>query len=78
MKAEFADQWNIVCIAVDGTEKADDIIERCIRDEATYDDGEDVLMCVQFPGRPQELYTQAAVIRSLASPLSGKEGQHNE
>lgn len=64
MRAEFADQYSRVCLALDGTETPDQVITRAHDDEATYFDGEDVCLVLRFPNRPQELYTESAVRRS--------------
>jgi hypothetical protein len=65
MRIEFAEQWNIPCVVIDGTELAAAVIYKAHESEATYDDGEDVLLCIQFPDRPMELYTVDALTRSL-------------
>jgi hypothetical protein len=67
MRAEFAEQYGCVCLVLDGNEKADDVIERAYEDEAIFFDGESECLCLRFQGRPQELYTESAVIRSLGS-----------
>lgn len=64
MKAEFAEQYNCVCLVLDGTETPNEVITRAHDDEATFDDGEDVCLVLRFPSRPQELYTESAVRRS--------------
>ena len=66
MRINFAEQYSIPCVEIEGTETADDVIILAIESKAVYDDGEDELLCIQFPDRPQELYTQAALIRGLA------------
>lgn len=65
MRAEFADQYGCTCLVIDGTEDAEEVIERAHRDEATFFDGEDICLCIRFPDRPQELYTEDAVRLSL-------------
>lgn len=65
---EFAEQWNIPCIVLEGTENGPEVIDKALESEATYDDGEDLLLCVQFPGRPMELYTHVALTFSLPDP----------
>lgn len=67
MRVEYAEQYGCVCLVLDGTETADDVIERAHEDEATFFDGEDECLCLRFPGRPQELYTELAVRLSLSS-----------
>ena len=65
MRTEFAEQYSKCCVVIDGTESADDVIAKCFDDEATFFDGEDSCFVVQFPGRPQELYTENALRGSL-------------
>ena len=65
MRAEYCEQFSTVCLSLDGTETAQQIIDRAHRDEAVYFDGEDYCLVLQFPGRPQELYTETAVRRSM-------------
>jgi len=64
---EFAEQWNCVCVIIndDDMDDTEAFIEEAIENEATYFDGEDTLLCVRFPGRPQELYTERALERSF-------------
>lgn len=82
MRFEFAEQYNCVCIRLDGSEiwTADALISVCHEYEATYDDGEDICFIVQFPGRPQELYTEEALRRSFkgAAQQRETEGNHRE
>lgn len=66
MRVEFVEQYSVPGLVLDGTEDAFTVIERCLRDECTYDDGEDVCYVVQFPGRPMELYTEDALKGSFA------------
>lgn len=65
MKVEFAEQYNVPCLVLDGSETPDDAVERAARDECMYFDGEDRCYVVRFPDGPQELYTEAALRRSL-------------
>lgn len=69
MKFEMAEQYSRVCAHLDGTEQltADELIALCHDNEACYDDGEDLCLVIQFPGRPQELYTENALRGSLKS-----------
>lgn len=64
---EYCEQFNCTCIVVDKNDDAYDVIETAKVLGATYFDGEEELLCVRFPGRPQELYSEMAVIRSLYS-----------
>ncbi len=83
MRIEFADQYGICCLVLDGIENADEVIEKAIVDEATMPDVESgdpewegkLLYCLRFPSRPQELYTEIALRRSLLTkePQDGKE-----
>lgn len=70
MKVEFAEQYNIPCVVLEGTETPDEAVWAIAEAEATYWDGEDDLCCVRFPDRPQELYTEEALRRSLAQQRS--------
>lgn len=65
MRVEFAEQYGVPCLVLEGTENADDVIERAHRDEATFFDGEDVCLVLRFPDRPQELYTEQSLRGSL-------------
>lgn len=77
MRVEFAEQYNVPCCVIDGTERPEAVIERCWNDECLFDDGEDRCCVVQFPNRPPELYTEAALRRSLTVTLSAGE-QHGK
>ena len=65
MNVEFAEQYGIPCLVLTGNENPERVIEFAHESEATYFDGEDDLICVRLPNRPQELYTVAALKRSL-------------
>lgn len=66
MKFEFAEQYGIPCVVIEAGEDAEAIIEACGEAEAVlYNDPDGPEYCVQFPGRPQELYTAAALAGSL-------------
>lgn len=65
MKVEFAEQYNVPCLVLDGSETPDDAVERAARDECVYFDGEDHCYVICFPGRSPELYTEDALRRSL-------------
>ena len=62
---EYCSQFNCMRIVLDKTEDADDVIETAKCKGATYFDGEESLICARFPGRPQELYSENAIRRSL-------------
>lgn len=62
---EFADQYGKCCLVLTGNEDPDLAIDQAYEDEAIFNDGEDDLVVVRFPGRPQEVYTQDALRRSL-------------
>lgn len=70
MKVEFAEQYNVPCVVLEGTETPDEAVWAVENAEAIYWDGEDDLCCVRFPDRPQELYTEEALRRSLAHAVS--------
>ena len=72
MKIEFADQYKICCVVLDGTETAADVIRKAEESEAFIIECVDreteeteMFYCVRFPGRPPELYTADALYRSL-------------
>lgn len=62
---EFAEQYSCVCIIANEDDTAESLINDAIENEATYFDGEDTCVCVRFPGRPQELYTENAIERTF-------------
>lgn len=65
MRVEFAEQYGRPCLVIEGTEPFEEVIMGAYDAEATFNDGEDECLIVQFPGRPQELYTEEALRRSL-------------
>ena len=67
MSCQFSEQYNKPCIRLEGGESYDEVAEFAYECEATYDDGEDECFVIEFPGRPQELYTADALRRSLAA-----------
>lgn len=67
MRVEFADQYSVPCVVIDGTETFDEVETKCSESEALFWDGEEYCMVVQFPGRPMELYTGEALQLSLTS-----------
>lgn len=75
MRVEFAEQYSVPCVVIDGTETFDEVETKCNEDDALYWDGEEYCMVVQFPGRPMELYTQEALTRSLRS--AGETGEEH-
>lgn len=72
MRVEFAEQYSVPCVAIDGTETADEVIRHARESEAVYyEDGpDDECFVIQFPDRPQELYTGEALRRSLGKPAA--------
>jgi hypothetical protein len=64
---EYCEQFDCMCLVLDKTEDADEVIETAKCEGAIYFDGEKELLCVKFPGRPQELYSETAIRRSLSS-----------
>jgi hypothetical protein len=67
MSVHFAEQFGTGCIRIDGNEEFEEVVEFAYEAEAYYDDGEDECLVIQFPGRPPELYTREALVRSLRS-----------
>lgn len=78
MKIAFAEQYGCPVLVLDGTESPDEVYERAYNDEATYNDGEDVCLVLEFPGRFPELYTEAAMRRSLGRPIISSVERPNE
>ena len=64
---EYCEQFDCTCIVVDKNDDADYVIETAKLEGATYFDGEEELLCLRFPGRHQELYSETALRRSLSS-----------
>lgn len=65
MRVEFAEQYGVPCVVLDGSEEPEHVVDCCYESEAIcVEDGEDCFV-VQFPGRPQELYTRESLTRSL-------------
>lgn len=64
MRAEFAGQYQVVCLVIEEGDTFEDVMNYPQLDEAmvTHDGIE---YCVRFPGRPQELYTSEALRRSF-------------
>ncbi len=62
---EFATQFGCVCVVVKENDTARSLIDDAIENKATFFDGEENLMCVRFPGRPQEVYTERAIGRTF-------------
>lgn len=67
MRVEFAEQYGVPCVVLEGGESADEVVAFARESEAQYyEDGpDDEALVVQFPGRPQELYTERALRSSL-------------
>lgn len=67
MRVEFAEQYGVPCLVLDGTEAADEVVCFAYESEAVvYPEGpDDPHFVVQLPGRPQELYTVTALHGSL-------------
>lgn len=66
MSCQFAEQYQKPCIRLEGGECFEEVVMFALDCDATYNDGEDDCYVIQFPGRPQELYTEQALRRSLA------------
>jgi hypothetical protein len=65
-RISFASQYGCCCVVIEHGDTAQDVIDRAWADEATYNDGEGDLFCVQFADRPQELFTEQALRESMA------------
>lgn len=62
---EFAEQYGCVCIVVNENDTADTVINDALENEAEYFEGDESVLCVRFPDRPQEVYTQDAIKRTF-------------
>jgi len=71
VKVEFAQQYGVPCVAVEGHEDAEDVISFCNESEAKYFDGEESVFVLRFPDGPRELYTERA-LRLSFSDVSGR------
>lgn len=71
MKTEFAEQYGVPCLVLDGTERPIDVYDRAMKDGAWFwEPGEDeASLVLRYPGRPQELYTVEAIKRSYRQLL---------
>ena len=69
MSVQFAEQYGKCCIRLEGGETFEEVTDFANESDARYDDGEDVCYVIQFPGRPQELYTERALRGSLVRHL---------
>lgn len=70
MRFEFAEQYGTACVVIEKEDTYAALMTHRDITDCFYDDGEDRLVCVRFPGRPQELYTQEALRRSM--PMEAK------
>ncbi len=65
MTTEFARQYKCSCVVLDGTEDPDDVLDQAIAAGAVYEEhdesGTEDQLCLRFPGRPQELFTERAM-----------------
>lgn len=65
MKLDYAEQYRCACIVIEPGDTAEQVIEECATEGALCDwEGEEDCV-VQFPGRPQEVYSREALHRSL-------------
>lgn len=67
LTTDYSPQYKVPCVLIAGADPhtAGEIIEFARLIGAVYEDEPDSLCyVVQFPGRPQELYTDAAIRRS--------------
>lgn len=68
MKLEYAPQYEVQCIVLEGDEDYGQVLEMAFdRHQCIVPEGEDDLVCVRFPARTQELYTTAAITRALSA-----------
>lgn len=65
MSCQYAPQYNTQCVRLEGGEVFEEVVMMAYDCGATYDDGEDECFVIEFPGRPQELYSEEALRRSL-------------
>ena len=71
---DYAPQYNTPCVLLEPLQyDADQIIDYAKRIGAVFlEDPESICYVIQFPGRPQELYTEEALRRSLRLPQESK------
>jgi hypothetical protein len=64
----FAAQYGTPCVTVREDDTAESLMDRCWKSEAVFEeDGPgDYVYVVQFPGRPQEIYTPLALTRTFS------------
>ncbi len=72
MSVQFAEQYKCACIRHEGGETFEEVEDLCSEAHALYWDGEEYCLVLQFPGRPQELYTEEAARRSLEANPHGE------
>lgn len=69
MRVGYAHQYERPCIILEPKDDYLDVIRMAEEEGAVFMDGPDVIddkcYVIQFPGRPQELYTFAALARSF-------------
>jgi hypothetical protein len=65
VKVEYAEQYRCACILIEPGDTYEDVVNACWDNRAICDwEGEDDYV-VQFPDRPQEVYSADALQRSL-------------
>lgn len=73
MRLGYAEQYQAVCVIVESSDlpialtEIDDTIEWAAEQGATFDEEGDECYVIRFPGRPPELFTEAALRGSLGS-----------
>lgn len=70
MRVDYALQYRCACVRIEPGDTFAEVLNECIKEGALcYWEGEEDLV-VQFPGRPQEVYSKDALWRSLATKSS--------
>ena len=59
------DQYHCGVVILEGGETLEEILAAADEYEARYDNGDEKGVIVRFPGRPNELYTEVALKKSL-------------
>lgn len=72
MRFEFAEQYRTACVVIEDGDTFASVMQHHDITDCFYDDGNEWVICVRFPGRPQELYTEDALRRSLDPVVNGE------
>ena len=66
MKTGYSRQYYKTCIILEPGDDIEDVLEKIRHEGAVFQEGPDELsFVVQFPGRPMELYSESALLRSF-------------